>query len=376
MPPASLRFAAAAAALMACGCGTNQPASTPPDPIVEVITVQNRAVPNIIELPGRIEAVRSAEVRARTDGIVQRRLYREGTDVPAGAPLFQIDLRDKRAQLEQAQAALARAGAARHNAAQIVARYRPLVSERAVSALESDRALSDLSQAEASVADARAAVSRAQLELSYTTVRAPISGRVGRALVTEGALVSAGGATLMTTVEQLTPVYASFTQSSAELQTLMDQARSGQLAPQPLHSIEVRLTLQNGRQYGPVGHLDFADLSVDPSTGSQMLRATFPNPNRILLPGQFVRGRINAGTFRDGIIVPQRAVQISDNAATVVTVSRNGIATICTVALGAQIEGDWIILSGLSAGQRIIVEGWQKVRNGQRVQARSARNRL
>ena len=225
-------------------------------------------MPNIIELPGRIEAIRTAEVRARTDGIVEARLYREGTDVAEGQPLFRIDQRDYRAQVQQAQAALARAEAARVNAASIVRRYQPLVSERAVSAQEFDAAQSTLRQADASVADARAALSRAQLQLSYTIVRAPIAGRVGRAQVTEGALVSATQATPLTQVDQLSPIYAGFTQSSAALSELIQQARSGGLALPDLSHITVRLTLEDGSEYGPTGQLDFAGQTVDPTTGN------------------------------------------------------------------------------------------------------------
>lgn len=235
---------AMALALVACGQeSSQQQQAAPPPPLVTAITVQSAAVPNIIELPGRIEAIRTAEVRARTDGIVEARLYREGTDVAEGQPLFRIDQRDYRAQVQQAQAALARAEAARVNAASIVRRYQPLVSERAVSAQEFDAAQSTLRQADASVADARAALSRAQLQLSYTIVRAPIAGRVGRAQVTEGALVSATQATPLTQVDQLSPIYAVFTQSSAALSELIQQARSGGLALPDLSHITVRLTL-------------------------------------------------------------------------------------------------------------------------------------
>lgn len=344
----------------------------PPPPAVDVITVATGSVPNIVELPGRIEAVRSAEVRARTDGIISRRLYQEGTDVREGAPLFQIDPRDKQAQVQQARAALQRAQSSRENAAAILQRYQPLVSDRAVSALEYDNARAALRQAEAGVADARAALARAELELSYTLVRAPIAGRVGRAQVTEGALASAASATLLTTIEQMEPVYAVFTQSSAELQHLLAQARSGAVDLPALSRVEVRLVLEDGSEYGPVGHIDFADQTVNPSTGSQTIRATFANPARALLPGQFVRGRVTAGTIGNGIAVPQRAVQISNEEARVAVVGADGTAQFRTVTLGGQIGSRWVIRSGLKAGERVIVDGWQKVQAGQKVQARAA----
>ncbi|HSX57621.1 MAG TPA: efflux RND transporter periplasmic adaptor subunit [Sphingomonas sp.] len=369
--PGALTGAALPALLLIAGCSQPAP-QAPPPPVVDVVMVTAGSVPNIVELPGRIEAVRSAEVRARTDGIISRRLYQEGTDVREGTPLFQIDPRDKQAQVQQAQAALQRAQAARENAAAILQRYQPLVSDRAVSALEYDNARSALRQADAGVADARATLARAQLELGYTLVRAPISGRVGRAQVTEGALASAASATLLTTIEQMEPVYAVFTQSSSELQHLLAEARSGKVDLPALPRVEVRLILEDGSEYGPVGHIDFADQSVNPSTGSQTLRATFVNPRRALLPGQFVRGRVTAGTVGNGIAVPQRAVQISNEEARVAVVGGDGVVQFRAVTLGGQTGGRWVIRTGLKAGERVIVDGWQKVQAGQKVQARPA----
>lgn len=369
--PGALTGAALPALLLIAGCSQPAPPAPPP-PVVDVVTVTTGSVPNIVELPGRIEAVRSAEVRARTDGIISRRLYQEGTDVREGTPLFQIDPRDKQAQVQQAQAALQRAQAARENAAAILQRYQPLVNDRAVSALEYDNARSALRQADAGVADARATLARAQLELGYTLVRAPISGRVGRAQVTEGALASAASATLLTTIEQMEPVYAVFTQSSSELQHLLAEARSGKVDLPALPRVEVRLILEDGSEYGPVGHIDFADQSVNPSTGSQTLRATFANPRRALLPGQFVRGRVTAGTVGNGIAVPQRAVQINNEEARVAVVGGDGVVQFRSVTLGGQVGGRWVIRTGLKAGERVIVEGWQKIQAGQKVQARPA----
>lgn len=369
-PGRTLVVVAGALALSGCGGGAEQPPAPPP-PLVTAITVQGEAVPNIVELPGRIEAVRSAEVRARTDGILERRLYQEGTDVKAGTPLFRIDARDKQAQLAQARAALSRAQATRTNAKQIVDRYRPLIAEKAVSAQEYDAALATLRQADADIADARATVSRAELELSYTTVRAPISGRVSRAQVTEGALASAANATLLTTVEQLEPVYAVFTQSSSALQDLAEQARSGALALPSLSGVEVRLVLENGTEYPVTGRLNFADLTVDPTTGSQVLRATFANPARQLLPGQFIRGRITAGTTRDGVRVPARAVQLSNEEATVMVVGKDGTVAARKIELGGQVGNSWVVRSGLKPGERIITEGWQKVQPGQKVRVQA-----
>lgn len=363
--------------LAACGGGEAQqggPAGPPgagPPPLVEAITVRTQEVPNIVELPGRIEAVRTAEVRARADGIIERRLYQEGTDVIAGQPLFRIDQRDLVQQVAQARAALARAEAARTNAASVTRRYAPLIKERAVSGQEYDQAQATLRSESANVADARAALSRAQLLLGYTTVRAPIAGRVGRAQVTEGALVSAGQATLLTTIEQPSPIYAVFTQSSAAILDLRQSGRSGATDVRPLSQVEVRLVLANGRDYGPAGRLDFAAQTVDPQTGSQVLRAIFPNGERLLLPGQFVRGRIALGTSPNGILIPARAVQVGERGASVTIVGADGAASVRPVQLGGQVGTAWLIKAGLRRGERVITDGWQKIMQpGMKVQVK------
>ena len=365
-------------ALAACGGGDPQagggmggPPGSGPPPLVEAITVRTQDVPNIVELPGRIDAVRTAEVRARADGIIERRLYQEGTDVTAGQPLFQIDRRDLTQQVAQARAALARAQAALSNASAIVRRYTPLIRERAVSGQEYDQAVASQRSETANVADARAALARAQLQLGYTTVRAPISGRAGRAQVTEGALVSAAQATLLATIEQPSPVYAVFTQSNAEILNLRQAAGTGATDVKPLAQVDVRLVLANGGDYAPIGRLDFADQVVDPQTGSQTLRAIFPNPERLLLPGQFIRGRIAIGTSPNGILIPARAVQIGDRGATVTVVNADGTTAPRPVQLGGQVGNAGLIKGGLKPGERVITEGWQKLMQpGMKVQVK------
>jgi RND family efflux transporter MFP subunit len=342
-----------------------------PPPLVEAVTIKAQQVPNIVELPGRIEAVRTAEIRARADGIIERRLYQEGTDVAAGTPLFRIDQRDLSQQVAQARAALARSQAAQTNAAAIVRRYTPLIKERAVSGQEFDQAQATLRSETANVADARAALARAQLLLGYTTVRAPIAGRVGRAQVTEGALVSASQATLLATVEQPSPVYAVFTQSNAAILDLRQADRSGATDIRPLAQVEVKLVLANGREFATPGRLDFADQVVDPQTGSQVLRAVFPNAERLLLPGQFVRGRISMGTSPNGILVPARAVQMGERGASVTVVAADGATAARPVQLGGQVGNNWLIKSGLKPGERVITEGWQKIMQpGMKVQVK------
>ncbi len=364
-----------ALACAACGNDRGSPAAAATAaaaPTVTFITVAASPVSNVVELPGRIEAVRSAEVRARVDGIVERRLYQEGSDVAAGAPLFLIDPRDYRALLQQAQAALSRAQAGRDNAASIVARFKPLVSRQAVSAQEFEAAETALRQAEAGVSDASAEVTRAQLRFERSTVRAPIAGRVGRAQVTEGALVSASAATLLTQINQLQPINAVFTQSNNAMLDFAQQVQAGTRTMPDMAHIQVRLLLANGQEYDEPGTIDFADLAVDPSTGAQTIRAQFPNARRALLPGQFVRARLVTGVQQSGIRVPERAVQIDSNSASVALVGPDGTVVRRNVELGPQEAGQWVVASGLQPGDKVIVDGWHMVRPGQAVNAQPA----
>lgn len=366
----------AAVALALSGCGNKETKQqTPPAPVVDVAILQTTEVPNIIELPGRIEPVRTAEVRARTDGIVLRRLYEEGTRVRAGQALFQLDPRDYEAQVRQSNATLARAVATRDNAAALLRRYTPLAARKAVSGQEFDTAQADLRTAEAQVSDARAALARSRLQLSFATVRAPIPGVAGRAEITEGALVSASQATLMTRVDQTSPVYAVFTASSSSILDSVSQVKSGYIKVPAMTAVEVRLILENGSEYGPRGRLDFTAPVVDPTTGSQLVRARFVNTDQLLKPGQFVRGRIIAGTIAGGLTIPARAVQMDGQQAKVSTVGQDGSVVSRQVTLGQLLGERWIVKSGLKAGDKLIVEGWQKVRPGQKVRVRDQVNK-
>lgn len=332
-----------------------------------MVTATSQPIANIIEFPGRLEAVRTAEVRARVDGIVQRRLYQEGTDVREGQPLFAIDPRQLRAQVSAMQAALARAEATAANAAQDVARYEGLVDQQAISRQEYDTAVARLRTAQADVAQTRAQLQAARLNLSYTTVTAPISGRAGRAEVTEGALVSAAAATLLTRIEQLDPIYANFSQSSSEVLAIRQEIASGALQMPELRRVAARLVLEDGSVYDLPGHLNFFDLSISEATGTTALRAEFPNPERVLLPGQFVRIRTEAGVRTDGLLIPQRAVTVTPEGANVMVVNAEGVAVSRPVKVGNLQGGSWVILGGLTAGERVIVDGLQKVQPGQPV---------
>ncbi|WP_158543430.1 efflux RND transporter periplasmic adaptor subunit [Dyella solisilvae] len=342
-------------------------------PTVSVEKVHASPVPNLIELPGRVEAVRSAQVRARADGIVERQIYVEGTDVAAGAPLFQIDPRDLQARLQQARASLASAQAGRSQVAGLRSRLSQLVERKAVSVQEYETAQASFQQADAALLEAQAAVDRAQLQLDYATVRSPIAGRVGRAQVSEGALVSAASATLMTQVDQLDPVFVTFHPSSAVMGELERGIASGRIEPGDSKHMRVTLLLEDGSRYPLQGETDFTEKTVDPATGSRMLRARLDNPDRRLLPGQFVRGILAAGTLRDGISLPERAVAIGEDGATVMTVNAEGVAVRQPVTLAGQAEGRWVILSGLNSGDSVIVDGWHKVQPGQHVNAQPAK---
>jgi membrane fusion protein (multidrug efflux system) len=311
--------------------------------------------------------VRISEVRARVDGIVQRRLYTEGTDVREGQPLFEIDPRELRARASAAQAALTKAEATAANATQDVNRYKGLVAQQALSQQEYDAAVARLRTAEADVAQRRAELAAVRLSLGYTTVRAPISGRAGRAQVTEGALVSAGAGTLMTVIEQIDPIYANFAQSSSDVLALRNKIASGAVQAPAARQMTARLVLEDGTQYRMPGKLNFVDMSFDEATGTGAKRAEFPNPQRTLVPGQFVRVRVEAGVQAKGLRIPQRAVTVTPTAANVLVVGAKDVVESRPVKLGA-LEGDyWIIQDGLKAGDRIVVDGLQKAVPGQPV---------
>lgn len=357
-------------ALCVSGCSKKEEQAAPPPTAVQVETVKSEQLPRIIELPGRIEAVRTAEVRPRADGIIQKRLFEEGTFVQEGAPLFLIDPRDYQAQLQSAKATLEGAIASQTNAASLARRYKPLVERRAISGQEFDTAQSDLLQANAQVSEARAALARAELLLSYTTLRAPISGRVGRAQFTEGALVSASQADPLVRIDQMTPVHAVFTIASAELLDASQQAQKGDLTLPDMANVTVELLLENGTAYGSKGRLNFADAIVAPDTGTQAVRASFDNEAGQLKPGEFVHGRFQAGTVANGIAVPARAVQIRSEQASVSLLSKDGVVASREIELGELLGERWIVRSGLKPGDQVIVEGWQKVRPGQPAQAK------
>jgi membrane fusion protein (multidrug efflux system) len=351
----------AAFLLLLPSCGNNGGAPpAPPPPEVAVITIAPVALARQVDLPARVAPVRTAEVRARVDGIVEERLFVEGTDVGRGTPLFRIDSRPLRASLDVQTATVRRAEAEAANAQREVARFAPLVPRGAISRQEYEAAQARLARARADVGSAQAQVRQAQLTLGYTTVTAPIAGRVGRAEATEGALASQASGTLLTRIEQLDPIYVNFAVTSDDLMAL----RRAEMGGAPPISRTVMLLLPDGSDYGMTGTLNFLDQSVDPSTGTVGVRATFRNPLRLLLPGQFVRVRIEAGTDPNGISVPQRAVQMTTGGGSVMVVGAGNIPVVRPVTLARLAGGNWVVTKGLSPGERVIVDGLQQVRPG------------
>ncbi|MCC7457901.1 MAG: efflux RND transporter periplasmic adaptor subunit [Nitrospira sp.] len=358
-----------AAALAACGGGNSGSAAAngssgrqaPPPPAVGVVTVQPRAVPLQTELPGRVEALRVAQVRARVNGVVLKRLFVEGSDVKAGQPLFQIDPAPYQAALSAAQATLAKARANREMTTELAARYKPLAEAKAISAQDYVNAEAARRQSEADVAGAQAAVQTAQLNLAYAHVTAPIAGRIGRAAVTEGALVSAAEGTLLATVQQIGTVYVNFTQPDTEVLKLRRLMAADKLRKLPHGAGEVRVVLGDGSELPRPGKLLFTDLSVDPGSGQVTLRAEVPNPDGLLLPGQYVRVRLAQAELPSAMVVPQQAVTRGGDGDTVLVVGPENKPQPRTVKLGGVSGNDWVVLSGLAAGDLVIVDGFQKM---------------
>lgn len=353
--------------LTVAACSDEAPTLTRPAPEVGIVVAEKAPAVNVVEFPGRVQAVRTAEVRARVNGIVERRLYEEGVDVVEGQKLFQIDPRELRAILNAVNATLARAEATVANAEQDVDRFKGLVADRAISEQEFDAAVARLRTAQADVAQVKAQRESAELNLGFATVTAPIAGRAGRAQVTEGALVSASAATLMTTIEQVDPVYVNFSRSSADMLRTRREITQGTLEVPELQRINVRLVLEDGSEYEHTGHLNFLSLSIDQDTGTAAIRAEFPNPDQSLVPGQFVRARIGAGVRPDAILIPQRAVQFAPQGASVMLVNSDNVVEARNVVLGNLTEGAWRVTEGLSGGERVIVTGLQKIAVGQTV---------
>ena len=360
---------AAALALLLAACGKESgnapPAGGMPPAEVGVVTVTPGDVGLVTELPGRLEASRVAQVRARAAGIVLQRLFREGSDVRAGQPLFRIDPAPYAAASASAQAALARAQANLGQAAALAERYKPLVEANAVSKQEYANAVAAEKQAQADVAASRAAVQTAQINLGYASVTAPISGRIGRALVTEGALVGQGEATPLAVIQQINPMYVNFTQPAADVLKLRRALAQGQLKRAAgADSALVHLMLEDGSEHPNPGRLLFSDLSVDPTSGQITLRAEVPNPNGSLLPGLYVRVRLEQAKAGNAVLLPQQAVSRSAQGDSVMVVGADGKVSPRPVKVGGEQGGQWVVLEGLKTGEQVMVDGFQKLRPG------------
>ncbi|KWH40034.1 efflux RND transporter periplasmic adaptor subunit [Burkholderia stagnalis] len=360
----------ATAAVFLAACGKKESAPPPQTPEVGVVTVQPQNVAVFTELPGRTNAFLVAQVRARVDGIVLRREFTEGSDVKAGQRLYKIDPAPYIAQLNSAKATLAKAQANLATQNALVSRYKVLVGANAISKQDYDNAVAAQGQAAADVAAGKAAVDTAQINLGYTDVVSPITGRVGISQVTPGAYVQASQATLMSTVQQLDPVYVDLTQSSLDGLKLRQDVQSGKLKTSGPGAAKVSLILEDGKTYSEPGKLQFSDVTVDQATGSVTIRAIFPNKDRVLLPGMFVRARIEEGVNENAFLVPQIGVTHDQKGQAVALVvgADNKVAPHQLTTAGMQGQ-DWVVEGGLQAGDRVIVQGIDKVRPGATVKA-------
>ena len=358
--------------LMLLACeegGKGAPGSSGPREVV-IIKLEPRREVYTTALAGRIASFQVAEVRPQVGGILQQRLFTEGADVKAGQALYQIDPATYEAALDSAQAALMKAEANVTPARLKAERFRELLAIKAVSKQEYDDAQAAFKQAEADVAVNRAAVKTARINLEYTKVRSPITGRIGKSAFTPGALVTANQAQALTSVRQLDPVYVDITQSSQDLLRLRAQFTNGELRS-AAEEAPVRLKLENGAMYPHEGRLQFTDVSVDESTGMVSLRALFPNPEHILLPGMYVRAVIAEGVDENALLVPQRALRRDPKGqASVLLVDGGGKVDVRLVDVGRTVGDSWQVLSGLKPGDRVIVEGGQNVRPGMSVKIR------
>jgi membrane fusion protein (multidrug efflux system) len=358
-----------ATALLAAACGRTQQEQPAPPPQVGVITVHSAPIPLTRDLVGRLSATRMSDVRARVPGILLKRLYKEGTEVKEGQSLFQIDPAPLQAAFDAALAALAQADATATNAHISAQRARELVPSGLVSRSDLDNAEATERSTAAAVQQAKANVESSRINLGYARVTAPISGRAGQQAVTEGALVGQGTATLLTTVEQLDPIYANFDQPAVEVERLRRAQTSGDIALVEPNKAVVQLTLPDGSPYGRPGLLDFSDVAVDPTTGAVALRGLIPNPDKQLLPGMYVNVRLNIGTLNHAFLVPQAALLRDGKGPYVLTVGSDSKVVQKRIKADTTSGQNWIVTEGLADSDRVIVSGTQSARPESQVNA-------
>ena len=361
-PAVTVLVTAVALASLLSGCSKKEEAAAaPPPPQVGVVTLKTQAYTLTTELPGRTTAFRVAEVRPQVNGIILKRLFTEGADVKAGQQLYQIDPSIYQANLDSAKATY-------QSANSLANRYKQLINEQAVSRQEYDTAVG-------SAREAQAAVQTAEINVRYTKVYAPISGRIGRSLVTEGALVSSAQADAMATIQQLDPIYVDVTQSSVDMLKLRRELESGQLQKAGDNAAKVKLVLEDGSVYPIDGKLEFSEVSVDETTGSVTLRAVFQNPDHTLLPGMFVHARLQAGVAANAILVPQQGITRDlKGTPTALIVNQDNKVESRTLVANRTIGSDWLVEKGLNAGDRVITEGLQYVKPGAQVNVAEATN--
>jgi membrane fusion protein (multidrug efflux system) len=366
-------ISAATAAVLLAACGPKQSAPPPQTPEVGVVTVQPTAVPVVTELPGRTSAFLVAQVRARVDGIVLRREFTEGGEVKAGQRLYKIDPAPYIATLNNAKASLAKAQANLASTTAQAGRFKVLVAANAVSKQDYDNAVASAGQAAADVAAGKAAVDSAQINLGYTDVTSPVSGQIGVSQVTPGAYVQASAATLLATVQQLDPVYVDLTQSSLDGLKLRREVQEGRLKTSGPDAAKVSLILEDGRTYSEKGKLQFTDVTVDQSTGSVTVRAIFKNADKVLLPGMFVRARIEEGVNENALVVPQVGITHDQKGQpTALVVGNDNKVVLHQLVTSGTYGSNWVVESGLKAGDRVIVQGTDKAKPGSQVKAVAA----
>lgn len=365
--------AAVLAALLLSACGKEPAPAAPAVPEVSVLTMRATNVPLSIALPGRTSPFLLAEVRARVDGIVQERRFVEGADVRRGQPLYLIDPAPYRTALASAEAELQRAQATLASSTSLANRNKVLLGENAVSKQESENAEAARLEAAADVAAAKAAVESARINLGYTSVTAPITGRSSVSAVTQGAYVQGGSATLLTTIQQIDPMYVDLQQSSVEGLALRREIAAGKVRMDGANAARVTLQLEDGTTYARSGTLEYSGVTVDPATGSVTLRARFPNPDHLLLPGMFVQAAVSQGVRQGVMRVPAQAVtRNATGAATVMVVGPDNKTELRTVRTGPLADGHWLVEEGLEEGERIVVGGTMKLRPGATVKVRPA----
>jgi membrane fusion protein (multidrug efflux system) len=367
-------LAALCLGLAGCKDKPTQAAEPPPKPAVDVVTLQAHPVKLTTELPGRTSPYRTAEVRPQVNGVILKRLFTEGDTVQAGQQLYQIDPAPYEASLASAQAALLHAHASVKTAQSVVSRDRPLAAAYAVSRQDLDNAVGTLEQNQADVASAQAAIKTAEINLVYTKVLSPITGRTGRSSVTEGALVTADQVTSLVTVTQLDPIYVDVTQPSTTMLRLKREVASGQIKTAGDNQVPVELLLEDGSRYDARGTLQFSEVTVDPGTGAVTLRAVFPNKAGLLLPGMFVREQLQEGIRQNAILAPQQGVTHDARGnATALVVDAGGKVQSRILTTDRAIGNDWLVTKGFNAGDRLIVRGVQMVQPGIEVTANEIR---